>query len=171
MSSLLVNTTTLWACTAVGHINSGETFRRGFELCLVAHDPGESGVARVHHRTGQSLLVRLPAAISSSDLKRAKAITKGSWYMLSGNPLTSTLLLKLRSRAVAGFRATLDRVISRGDQIALLLHGEAVGVLMFNRPLAKDEIAIDASFFSDGTEKEKESDTRHLADQINSTLY
>lgn len=171
MSLLLVNTATLWACSAIGHENPIRNFRPGFELCVVARDAAADNVAPAVGRNGQTLLVQLPALLSSSDLKRVKAVTKSAWYLLSGNHRSSTLLLELKAAAIAGFRAALDRVISRGDQVAILLNGEGVGVLMFNHPLADDQIAIDASFFSDGSEREKEAATRDLAEQIKSTLY
>ena len=171
MSLLLVNTATLWACSAIGWENPVRTFRPGFELCVVVRDANEDKVAPAIVRNGQSLLVQLPALLSSSDLKRVRAVTKSSWYLLSGNHRSSTLLLQLKAAAVVSFRAALDRVISRGDRIAILLNGEGVGVLMFNHPLTEDEIAIDASFFSDGTQKEKEAATHDLAERIKSTLY
>lgn len=171
VSSLLVNTAALWACAASGHGSTAETFRRGFELCVVARDANEGRVTQAISRQGQSLLIKLPAVLSSADLKWAKAVTKSTWFVLSGSHLASTLRLKLKPAAVAGFQATLDRVIGGGDQIAILLNGEVVGVLVFTHRLAADEIAIDASFFSDGTEEEKESDTQQLAQQIKSTLY
>jgi hypothetical protein len=171
MSSVLLDPSSLWGCTAYSHETSVETFRRGFELCVVARDSTEATVTKAVSSTGDAFLINLPAALSSSDVSRARAVTKSSWYMLSGSHRTSTLLLKLKSGPAAHFRSILAEVISRGGQIAILLNGEVIGVLMFNHQLTGDEIAIDASFFSDGTEKEKESDTRNLALQINSTLY
>ena len=56
------------------------------------------------------------------------------------------------------------------DRLAIVVNGEVVGVLMPLRPLTSDEFTIDASFFSSGTEEEKASDTRVLAQQIKSTL-
>lgn len=171
MSSLMPDPSSLWGCSVYNHETSGETFRRGFELCVVARDSAEVTVTKTVSATGDTFLVNLPAALSSSDVSRARAVTKSSWYMLSGSHRTSTLLLKLKSGPAARFRSILAKVVSRGDQIAILLNGEVIGVLMFHHQLTGDEIAIDASFFSDGTEKEKELDTRNLAQQINSTLY
>lgn len=150
---------------------AGEIFRPGFELCVVALDADGDGVYRASSAMGRSLLVNLPAIISSSDLKQAKAATENSWYVLSGGHHSSTLLLKLKSGAVARAQKAVERVVARGEQVAILLDGEIVGVLVFQNSLTGSEIAIDASFFSEGTEKEKGLETRRLAQQINATLF
>ena len=171
MSSITLNTVAPWGCNAWAREPTTETFRRGFELCVVARDAANGNVSAVASSTGDTVLINLPAALSSSDLKRVRAITKSSWYVLSGSHRTSTLLLKLKPSASARFQATLGGVISHGDQVAMLLNGEVIGMLLFQRQLTGEEIAIDASFFSEGTEKEKETVTRSLARQISSTLY
>jgi len=170
LSLLGPNMEALWACGGYGRETTAETFRRGFELCVVAHDAHGEGVSRALSTTGAALLVSLPALLSSSDVKRAKAVTKSSWYVLSGSHRTSTLLLKLKPETMGRVHQAIDRVVHRGDQVAILLDGEIVGVLVFQHALNGGEIAIDASFFSDGTEKEKELETRRLAQQINATL-
>jgi len=171
MSSLMLNAVAFWGCSAWGRETTTETFRRGFELCVVSSDAGDQTVSRAVSRSGAPLFVHLPAALSSSDLKKAKAVTKSSWYVLSGSHRTSTLLLKLKSAAVSQFQESIHQAVSRGDKVAILLNGEVIGILMFERRPTGDELAIDASFFSEGTENEKEIETRHLAQQINSTLY
>lgn len=171
MSSFMLNTAALWACTGYGHGAAVESFRRGFELCVVARDANRQGVCCASSASGRALLINLPALLSSSDLKRAKAVSKSSWYVLSGSHLTSTLLLTLKPDAAVRVQAAIERVIGCGDQVAILLHGEIIGVLMFSHSIDGGEIAIDASFFSDGTEREKELEARQLARQIKATLY
>jgi hypothetical protein len=172
MSSLMLNAVAFWGCSAWGRESTAtETFRRGFELCVVSNDSGDQTVSRALDRSGTPFFVHLPSALSSSGLKKAKAVTKSSWYVLSGSHRTSTLLLKLKPAAVSEFHEAITQVVSRGDKVAILLNGEVIGILMFERQPAGDELAIDASFFSEGTENEKEIETRNLAQQINSTLY
>jgi len=171
VSSLTLNAAALWACAGPARATGIETFRRGFELCVVARDANEPGVCHASSRSGRTLLVTLPALLSSSDVQRAMAVTKSSWYVLSGSHRTSTLRLKLKPERLRRAEMAFDRVVGLGEQVALLIDGEAVGILVFQHPPQGNEIVIDSSFFSDGTEKEKELETRRLAAQINSTLY
>lgn len=170
MSSLMLDTEALPGCCAWDREPTTEIFRRGFELCVVARDDGEGTVVPAASSIGTDVLVSLPAVLSSSDLTRATAVTKSAWYVLSGSHRTSTLSLKLRPGAAARFQVAVGEMIGRGDRVALLLDREVVGVLRFQHALTGDELAIDASFFCEGTEREKEACTRSFARQINSTL-
>ena len=73
----------------------------------------------------------------------------------------------MKPEAVAGFQAGVSRAIARGDRIAILSQGEIHGVLWILHPVSGTEFTIDSSFFSSGTEAEKETDTRTLAREIN----
>src|SRR6195952_1802942 len=123
MSSLMLNAVAFWGCSAWGReITTTETFRRGFELCLVSSDAGDQTVSRAVSRSGTPFFVHLPAALSSSGLKKAKAVTKSSWYVLSGSHRTSTLLLKLKPAALSEFHEAIAQVVNRGDKIAILVN-------------------------------------------------
>ncbi len=60
--------------------------------------------------------------------------------------------------------------VDPGDRFAILLGGEAIGTMIGQFQLEGSAFAIDASFFSAGTEREKERETRTLARQINAAL-
>lgn len=170
LRSMLLNVAALLGCAGWSRDSAGQSQHGGLEFCIVSRAPGTDVESRLVTGTDNTLLVNLPPAISSFDLKQARAATSSSWYLLSGNHRTSTLLLSLKPEAQARVQAAIRSVIDRGDRLAILLDGEVIGVLVLSHQLEGAEIAIDASFFSAGTEKEKEVETRTLARKINATL-
>lgn len=125
-----------------------------FELCVVGPDG-----APTH-----------PPLLSGGDLTGVKAVTRSAWYVLSGRHSTSQVRLTVRPEAMARWQEGLRRAVSRGDRLALVLDDKVLGVMMVQQAPTDPEFAIDAGFFSTGTEKDKARDATDFARKIHGSL-
>lgn len=169
MHSLLLNFAFL-GCAISAQAIASDSNGNTFELCTVARDQESDVVSRRVSRGSATLLVKLPPVLSSHDLKRAKAVTKSSWSILSGGHRSSSLVLTLKPEAVLQFQKAIDSAIRRDERLAIVLHGEVLGILLVQHSIPGEDFEIDGSFFSQGTPEEKERETQTLAREINSTL-
>jgi len=142
-----------------------------FALCRVARASGPD----VRHvplpGDAPALALQFPALLENTDLTRVTAVTRTIWSTSRGRVRTSSLVLSVRPEAVARFQAAVQPVLDHGDRVALVLHGEVIGVLTLSAPVTGDEVSVDsAALLSPGEEAEPVAQTRNLARQINATL-
>jgi hypothetical protein len=141
-----------------------------FELCLIAPDGTPGAVPRTVRGGSDTVLVLLPPLLSGADLDGVRAVTKSAWYVLSGRHSTSQVVLEVKPEALARWQEASRLAVSRGDRVALVLDGAVIGVILVRQVAVDREFAIDASFFSTGTEPEKARDATTLARQIRASL-
>ncbi|WP_414660449.1 hypothetical protein [Horticoccus sp. 23ND18S-11] len=142
-----------------------------FALCRVARASGPD----VHHvplpGDAPALALQFPALLENTDLTRVTAVTRTIWSTSRGRVRTSSLVLSVRPEAMARFQAALQPVLNHDDQVALVLHGEVIGVLTLPAPVSGDEVSIDgAALLAPGEEVDPVGQTRNRARQINATL-
>ncbi len=111
-----------------------------------------------------------PPLLSSADLAGARAVTRSAWYVLSGRHSRSRVVLRIRPESLGRWQEAARRAVSLGSRLALVLDGETVAVMMLTQVPLDTELAIDASFFSGGTERDKARDATVLARKITAGL-
>jgi len=141
-----------------------------FELCLVASVADSDAVPRPVRGRSDTVLVTAPPLLSGADLSRVKAVTRSAWYILSGRHSTSQVVLTVRPEALARWQEASRLAVSRGDRLALVLDGEVIAVIVVPQIPEGRDFAIDAGFFSTGTEREKARDSTTLAKQVRAAM-
>lgn len=143
-----------------------------FALCRVADGSGPD----VRHvpLPGESpaLALEFPPLLENTDLHRVTAVTRTMWSTSRGRVRTTSLVLAFRPEAVTRLQAALQPRRDPGERVALVLHGEVIGVLALAAPVAAGELSIDGTALLLPGEEEADpvAQTRNRARQINATL-